>query len=95
MAPEEPRKRLTERVADRKAGRSTGPDRTPKQLYIRNRLELFGTVLAMFGLFMLAYSVFQSDGETSWANEDFIMYCTIFVIGRAVKASADAMSRMF
>ena len=49
----------------------------------------------MFGLFMLAYSVFQSDGETSWANEDFIMYCTIFVIGRAVKASADAMSRMF
>ena len=53
MKRELPRKRLTERVADRKAGRKEEPDRTSRQKAVRNRFELFGNVLAMFGLFML------------------------------------------
>jgi len=90
-----PRKRLTERVADRKAGRKEAPDRTPKQKAVRNSFELFGNVLAMFGLFMLAYTVFRSGGSTDWATDTMIMYSMIFVVGRALKTAADSLSRLF
>ncbi len=56
---------------------------------------MFGTVLAMFGLFMLAYTVYKSAGATSWANENLIMYTVIFVFGRALKSASDALSRLF
>jgi hypothetical protein len=95
MAPNEPRKSLTERVADRKAGIKQAPDRTPRQKAVRSRLEMFGTVLAMFGLFMLAYTVYKSAGSNSWANDSLVMYCVIFVVGRALKAASGALSRLF
>lgn len=95
MQKEAPRKTLTQRVAERKAGIRQESDRTPRQKYIRNRLELFGNALAMYGLFMLAYTVFKSAGQASWASDSLIMYCVVFVIGRALKMASDAFSRMF
>jgi hypothetical protein len=95
MASNEPRKSLTERVADRKAGIEQAPDHTPRQKVVSRRLEMFGTILAMFGLFMLAYTVYKSAGDNSWANDRMVMYCIIFVVGRALKAASDALSRLF
>ena len=95
MKPEPPRKRLTERVADRKAGAKDIPDRTPKQKAVRYRLELFGNVLAMFGLFMLAFTVYRSGGSAEWATDSLIMYCLVFVVGRGLKSASDALSRLF
>jgi hypothetical protein len=95
MPQNEPRKSLTQRVADRKAGVKDSPTRTPKQEAVKQRFELFGTVLAMFGLFMLAYTVYKSAGAIGWANENLIMYTVIFVAGRALKSASDALSRLF
>ena len=95
MPQSEPRKSLTQRVADRQAGIKDTPSRTPKQVAVKGRLEMFGTVFAMFGLFMLAYTVYKSAGDTSWANENLIMYTVIFVFGRALKSASDALSRLF
>jgi hypothetical protein len=49
----------------------------------------------MFGLFMLAYTVFRSGGSTDWATDTMIMYSMIFVVGRALKTAADSLSRLF
>ncbi|TDI61290.1 MAG: hypothetical protein E2O92_03665 [Alphaproteobacteria bacterium] len=95
MPQNQPRKSLTQRVADRKAGVKDTPSRSPKQRAVKNRFEMFGTGLAMFGLFMLAYTVYKSAGAGSWANENLIMYTVFFVAGRAFKAAADALSRLF
>jgi hypothetical protein len=95
MAINEPRKSLTQRVAERKAGVKPQPDRTPRQKAARDRIELFGNVLAMFGLFMLAYTVFKSGGESSWASNTLVMYCVVFVVGRALKTASDALSKLF
>ena len=95
MPDNQPRKRLSERVADRKAGRDK-PERNPKQEAIRYRFELFGNVIAMIGLLMLAWTVFQSQGSTTgWATDNFIMYAGIFVLGRLIKVAAKPFSKMF
>ena len=96
MPTNEPRKSLTQRVAERKAGIKQAPDRTPRQKVVRNKLELFGNVLAMIGLFMLAYTVFKSAGQAAgWASDSLIMYVVVFVFGRGLKVAADALSRLF
>ena len=95
MADNTPRKRLTERVADRKAG-SKEPERTPRQEAVCYRLELFGNAIAMIGLLMLAWTVYKSRGDaTGWATDTMIMYVIIFVLGRAIKMSAKPFSKMF
>ena len=94
MPEQPPRKRLTERVAERKAGIKE-PEYTPRQEAICQRLELFGNVIAMFGLFMLAFTVFRSQGDVAWASDNTIMYAVVFVLGRAIKMSAKPFSKMF
>ena len=57
---------------------------------------MFGNVIAMIGLFMLAWTVFQSQGSsTGWANDNFILYAGVFVLGRLIKVAAKPFSKMF
>jgi len=84
------RKRLRERVADRKAG-IPDEDIGQRRPAWRGHLGLVGTVLSIGSLILLGYEGLSVvDGMPMEVNL-IVLYSVVFIAGRALKASAEAV----
>lgn len=84
------RKRLSERVADRKAGI---PDEEigQRRPAWRGHLGLVGTVMSIGSLIMLGYEGLSAVEGSELDVDRILVYSVVFIAGRALKASADAV----
>jgi hypothetical protein len=81
------RKRLTERVADRQAGRDVDPESTSRK-WARN-LSTLGYALSLIGLGLLAYEAMQMAQGAILHIPTIVVYAGLFIGGRLIKKILD------
>lgn len=84
------RKRLRDRVADRKAG-SSSDDIGQRRPAWRGQLGLVGTVLSIGSLILLGYEGLSVVEGKPMVVDRILIYSVVFIGGRALKAGADSV----
>ena len=84
------RKRLRDRVADRKAG-IPEEDIGQRRPAWRGQVGLIGTVLSIGSLILIGYEGLSVVDGAPMEVDRIPLYSVVFIAGRALKASADSV----